>query len=275
MAADPQSRSCDVPDHGLFGPGSVTWRMGAEPVMWIAGLRAAYLQALHPRVMRGTWQNTALADPAQAWGRFMRTVEFVQVRTYGTLAEVERIGRRVRKLHASLRGTDEDGSEFRLDEPGLLLWVHCAEVCSYVDIARRSGVPLTAHELDAFVSEQRDSAAVVGLAPASVPESVASLDEYLETMRPVLRVTPEARRALALSFSPMLPMPHRVLKLAAPAIMGISFASLPRWARRRYGTPGSPATDLAVTASLRALRQALSRAPHQLFVPDTRGTRAA
>jgi uncharacterized protein (DUF2236 family) len=247
--------------------------MGAEPVMWIAGLRAAYLQALHPRVMRGTWQNTALADPVRAWGRFMRTVEFVQVRTYGTRAEVERAGCRVRKLHASLRGVDEDGSEFRLDEPDLLLWVHCAEVCSYVDIARRSGVPLTARELDAFVGEQRLSAAVVGLPPAGVPQNVASLDEYLAEMHPVLRVTAEARRALALSFSPKIPMPHPALKLAAPAIMGISFASLPRWARRRYGLPGSPTTDLAVTASLRALRQALNRAPNQLFVPSTRGGR--
>lgn len=241
--------------------------------MWIAGLRAPYLQALHPRVMRGTWQNTALSDPAQAWGRFERTVEFVQVRTYGTLAEVERAGRRVRKLHASLRGTGEDGSEFRLDEPELLRWVHCAEVCSYVDIARRSGVPLTARELDAFVGEQRRSAALIGLAPASVPGNVAGLDEYLEAMRPVLRVTPEARRALALSLSPFLPMPYRRLKLAVPAVMGLSFASLPRWARRRYGMPGSPATDLAVTVTLRALRQAVNHAPDQLFVPGTRGAR--
>jgi len=25
--------------HGLFGPASVTWRLG-EPVMWVAGVRA-------------------------------------------------------------------------------------------------------------------------------------------------------------------------------------------------------------------------------------------
>ncbi len=72
-------------DTGLFGPGSMTWRVLSEPVMWIAGLRAMYLQALHPRVMKGTWQNTAFAKPDEAWGRFTRTVEFVRVRTYGTL----------------------------------------------------------------------------------------------------------------------------------------------------------------------------------------------
>ena len=52
--------------------------------MWVAGFRALYLQALHPDTMLGTWQNTSFTDPGQAWGRFIRTTEFVRVRTYGT-----------------------------------------------------------------------------------------------------------------------------------------------------------------------------------------------
>lgn len=32
---------------GLFGPGSVTWQMHSDPVMWIAGLRPLHLQAPH------------------------------------------------------------------------------------------------------------------------------------------------------------------------------------------------------------------------------------
>lgn len=41
------------PDPGLFGPRSVTWQMHGDPMMWIAGIRALYLQALHPRAVRG------------------------------------------------------------------------------------------------------------------------------------------------------------------------------------------------------------------------------
>jgi uncharacterized protein (DUF2236 family) len=33
-------------DHGLFGPGSVTWRIMNSRIMWVAALRALYLQAL-------------------------------------------------------------------------------------------------------------------------------------------------------------------------------------------------------------------------------------
>ena len=277
MPPEPATRSGHPApaDHGLFGPASVTWRVMAEPVLWAAAFRALYLQALHPRVMRGTWQHTAFANPDQAWGRFLRTAEFVRVRTYGGLAEVERAGRRVRKLHASLRGTDPDGTEFRLNEPELLLWVHCAEIGSYADIARRAGIPLARGELDTFVDEQRRAAAVVGLDPARVPGSVAGLEEYFARMRPGLRATPEARRALLRSVNPVaVPAPSLPLRLAAPAVSGLGFAALPRWARRLYGVPASPLADLATTATLRALQASTGHGRGDwLILPATRAAR--
>jgi uncharacterized protein (DUF2236 family) len=236
-----------------------------EPVMWVAGLRALYLQALHPDTMRGTWQNTSFADPVQAWGRFARTTEFVRVRTYGSTAEVERAGRRLRKLHASLTGVAQDGREFRLDEPELLLWVHCGEIASYAEIARRSGVPVSPAELDAFVDEQRRSAAVVGLDPGIVPASMADLDDYYAGIRPRLRATPEARRALRMSFTPHVPRELLPLRLVVPPLNTLAFASLPRWARRLYGTPASPLTDAAATVALRAARQSTARMPRQVL----------
>jgi uncharacterized protein (DUF2236 family) len=255
----------DGRDSGLFGPGSVTWRVLSEPVMWIAGLRAMYMQALHPRVMKGTWQNTALAKPDEAWGRFTRTVEFVRIRTYGTTAEVERLGARLRKIHASLRGVDGDGHEFRLDEPELLLWVHCGEVGSYAEIARRSGVHVTPAELDTFIDEQRRSAAVVGLDPATVPASMAEMEAYYAEMRPTLHACAEARHALRLSFTPKLPPSLVALRLLVPPLNVLGYASLPRWARRMYGTPAIGLTDGAVTLALRAAFESTSRMPPQVF----------
>jgi uncharacterized protein (DUF2236 family) len=255
-------------DPGLFGPGSVTWRIMTEPVMWIAGLRALYLQALHPDVMRGTWQNTSLADPAQAWGRFTRTTEFVRVRTFGTTEQVERAGRRLRKLHSSLTGVDEQGREFRLDEPELLLWVHCGEISSYADIARRSGVHVSAAELDQFAAEQVRSAEVVGLDPAIVPGSLAELADYYARMRPALRMTPEARLALRGSFTPKFPAELTALRLVLPPLNTLAFASLPRWARRLYGTPASPLTDAATSLALRAAYESTAHIPRPvLFFP--------
>jgi len=249
------------PDYGLFGPTSVTWRVMSEPVMWVAGVQALYLQALHPRVMRGTWQNSSFRDPRQAWGRFTRTIDYVRVRTYGTLPEVERAGRRLRQLHAALHGTDPDGRRFRLAEPQLLLWVHCAEVSSAAAIARRSGIRVSPAELDQFVAEQQRSAELIGLDPRTVPGSMAELTGYLRAMRPELRACPEAKRALRLSFTPRLPTALLPLGLVVPPVNLLAFASLPDWARRLYGIPSPPLTDAAVTAALRAAHQSTTRLP--------------
>jgi uncharacterized protein (DUF2236 family) len=261
-------------DDGLFGPGSVTWRIMGEPIMWVAGFRALYLQALHPRTMRGTWQNKTLADPGQAWGRLARTTGFVRVRTFGSLAEVDRAGRRIRKLHASLTGVDPDGTHFRIDEPEQLIWVHCGEIASYVDIARRSGMPLCGHDLDRFVDEQRRSAALVGIDPADVPASVAELDAYFDGMRPKLYACAEAKRALRMSFNPAVPRALVAVKLLAPPLNTLAFASLPRWGRRMYGAPGSPLTDLAATVTLSALYRATHGLPEQIrYTPPVRKAR--
>ena len=235
--------------------------------MWVAGFRALYLQALHPRTMRGTWQNSALIDPKQAWGRFLRTGEYVRVRTFGSKNAVERAGRRVRKIHASLTGVDPDGTMFRLDEPEQLLWVHCGEISSYAEIAERSGMPLCRHDLDRFVDEQRSAAALVGLDPADVPASMAELAAYYESMRPKLYACEEARKVLRMSFNPAVPRALLPLKAVAPPLNTLAFATLPRWARRMYGVPDTPLTDLWATATLRALHQATRPLPDQVRYP--------
>lgn len=53
-------------DPGLFGPASVTWQLHSDPIMWVAGIRALYLQALHPRAVRGVIQNSDFRR--DAWG---------------------------------------------------------------------------------------------------------------------------------------------------------------------------------------------------------------
>lgn len=254
----------DQHDHGLFGPDSVTWRVHLEPVLWVGGLRALLLQSLHPRVMRGTFQNSALFDPRKAWSRFQRTVEFVGVRTFGTTADVEAAAARVRALHASLRGYDPDtGSTFRLDEPAGLLWVHCSEIASYADVARRAGI-LDDAGTERYLVESVRAAGVIGLSGA--PSSRAEMRTYFDRMRPELALTDEARRAVGNLFAPRSRAPSAV-KLGIPAIASLSLATLPRWARRMYGLPGVPTTDLGATLALRALRTATGVLPDAAAPP--------
>ena len=249
-------------DLGLFGPDSVSWRVHAEPILWVAGLRALYLQALHPRAVAGVVQNSDYRN--DSWGRLMRTAEYVGTVVYGTTEQARRAGARVRGLHARLRAVDPvTGEQFRIDEPELLMWVHVTEVESFVTTARRAGLALTDREVDQYLAEQVRAAELLGLDPHSVPSSAAAVDDYYSLMRPSLALTPPAIEVARFLVAP--PMPHGLgWTPVRPAWMGVAavgFGLLPRWARRLYRMPGLPTTELAATVAARVGRLALGAVP--------------
>lgn len=259
-------------DLGLFGPGSVTWKVHNEPILIVAGLRSLYLQALHPRAVAGVAQNSNYRS--DAWGRLVRTSTYVATTIYGTTVQAEAAGRRVRMLHARMRATDpRTGEEFRIDEPDLLRWVHVAEVESFVTTARRAGLALTDAEVDGYYTEQRRVAALVGLEPSTVPGTAAEVADYYRDIRPELRMTREAAETGFFLTVPPVPgklsLPWRLSLNLGPArmvyfgIAGTAFGLLPAWARRMYGTPGLPTTDLSAGLTVRTLRLALGAVPRR------------
>jgi uncharacterized protein (DUF2236 family) len=253
-------------DLGLFGPESVTWRVHAEPILAVAGLRALYLQTLHPRAMAGLAQNSGYrADP---WGRLDRTATYVVTVAFGTTTQARAAGERIRKLHRRLRATDPDtGQEFRLDEPDLLRWVHVTEVESFLTVARRAGLALTGDEADRYLDEQRRAAELVGLDPATVPGSVAAVEEYYRDLLPGLRMTRQAAEGALFITAPPLPwkLGFTPVRAAWLGVSALAVSLLPPWARKLYGLPALPTTDLTATLSSRALRLSLRALPRRLF----------
>ncbi|MFE3518023.1 oxygenase MpaB family protein [Streptomyces sp. NPDC059166] len=254
------------PDPGLFGPGSVTWQMHADPMMWVAGIRALYLQALHPRAVRGVMQNSDFRE--DAWGRLMRTADFVGTLTYGTTEAAEAYGAKVRRIHRLLRATDPGtGEVYGIDEPDLLLWVHCAEIDSYLRVQIRSGFPLTGTQADRYVDEQRESARLVGLAPEEVPGDAAALDAYFTRIRPELAAGPEARDVDAFLRDPPVPaLLTPVRALLWRRVAALAYDSLPAYAHELYGRPAPPqaTVDRRLHAAGRVLRAVPARLRRRL-----------
>ncbi|MGN9840924.1 oxygenase MpaB family protein [Nonomuraea sp. H19] len=256
-------------------PQSATWQVHLDRSMWVGGVRGLMLQALHPLAMRGVWQNSDFQrDP---FGRLRRTADFVGRVTFGSPEEADEIGRRVRGIHKALRIHDPGtGRTHRVDDPELLLWVHCAEVSSYLETARRGGLGLTEREADRYLDEQRRSAAYVGLHPEDVPGSCAETAAYFKQVRPSLRVTEEAAATVRFLMWPRLPQELRLLSPGKPAYFpfgALCYYTLPEWARRMYGAlPEVP--QATVTAALRAFRMSLNALPEPVhdraFMPATR-----
>src|SRR3954447_11124828 len=255
-------------DVGLFGPDSVTWKLHKEPILMLGGLRSLYLQALHPRAVAAVAQNSGYrADP---WGRLVRTSNYVGTVVFGSTAEVERAGSRLRRLHAGMSGVDpRTGERCRVDEPELLRWVHVAEVESFLTTATRAGVRLTPDEIDRYYTEQLKAAELMGLDAATVPATAAEVATYYDEMQPRLTLTKDGVETAMFLTVPPVPQSwgSRALRLgltlgptrwAYTGIAATAMAMLPPWARRMYGGLGWPTTDLTADLSARGLRLLLS-----------------
>jgi uncharacterized protein (DUF2236 family) len=260
-----------VDEEGLFGPQSLTWRVHADPVLWVGGVRALFLQALHPAAMAGVLEHSDFRrDP---WGRLIRTARYVGTVSYGRGEQVRAAAARVRGLHAKASGVDPvTGVTYRADDPELLIWVHCCEVDSFLTAYRRSGADLTAGEADRYLAEQTRAAAVLGVDPDRVPASCAALADYFDRIRPQLSADRRTRRLAGYLLVPPMPFAVAAFTPARPAwagVVALAYGLLPRWARRLYGTPGLPWTDPATTAALhlwaglvRQLPAGLTEGPH-------------
>lgn len=248
-------------DLGYFGPHSVTWQVLADPTANIGGVRALFLQALHPRAMAGVHEHSDFRSAF--WVRLQRTAQYVTTVAFGTTEQADAAASRVRAMHERVQGIDPvTGAHYAARDPELLRWVHATEVESFVDAARRGGAGLDAGRLDAFVAEQVRAAELIGV--PDVPRDRAALTEYFRSVRSELRSSPIARSAALRLALPPMPL---WVQLATPArplwssVAGLAFALLPPWARRLYGLPGLPTTDLAATVALRTFRTAALRLP--------------
>ena len=252
-------------DWGLFGPDSVTWRVHAEPILWFGGYRALLLQTLHPVALAGVLQNSDFRE--DPWGRLFRTARFYGEVIYGSTEQAHKAGARVRRIHARLSGTDPDtGTPFRIDDRELLRWIYVTATESFCDTAQRAGLGLSPAEVDRYYDEQRTVATMVGLDRSDVPANAAEIEDYYASIRPALRAGGDARSVAWFLALPTFPYglgwtPVRPLWVGVSAY---AFSLLPSWARRIYGLPGLPTTDLAASLTSRALRVAIQAIPQRV-----------
>ncbi|RKT57978.1 oxygenase MpaB family protein [Saccharothrix australiensis] len=255
-------------DVGILGPGTVTWQLHADPAMWVAGITSLYLQSLHPLAVAAIVQNSSFRrDPL---GRLRRTASFVGTVSYGTTEEVRAAAARVRSVHRSLRAQDGSGRRYRVDDPELLLWVHCAEVHAFVTVLRRAGYRLTDAQVDRYYDEQRRTAALVGLHADEVPGSAAAVAEYFAATIPALRRTDDSEVVYRfLHRPPVTGLLKLGLDVYEPLLGHLAYSLLPPWAIALHGHRPYPAST--ATALLRGLRAAARLVPTRIRWNVTEG----
>src|SRR5665213_321101 len=113
---------------GYFDRDSMIRRVQGERAVALAGPRALLMQAAHPLAVAGLLAHSgALDDP---YVRLARTAEVMSLITFGPRGEADRVTRRVRAMHGTVRGRLPDsvgpfptGTPYRADDPRLLMWI--------------------------------------------------------------------------------------------------------------------------------------------------------
>src|SRR3954447_2999137 len=112
-----------MPDVGYFPAGESILRRVHEQraVGLLYGQRALLMQATDSVAVTGLLgHTTGLSAPFR---RLARTGQAMEAIFFGSRAEADRITSRVRKMHARVRWTTDDGAQLAADQPDMLLWI--------------------------------------------------------------------------------------------------------------------------------------------------------
>ena len=231
-------------DDGLFGPGSVAWRVhGDVTSMMVGGISGLLLQMLHPAVLAGVWDHSNFR--ADMHGRLRRTARFIAVTTYADRAAAETTIERIRNVHARVRGFLPDGSQYHANDPALLAWVHVTEATSFLNAWMRYAEPaMSPSDQDRYFGEIAQVGLALGADP--VPRTRVEAGELTRLMKPQLRYDRRTRKVARLVLDRRLE--NRAVETLQALTMRAAVDLLPDWASAMHGFSSSPLTRPLVRA---------------------------
>jgi uncharacterized protein (DUF2236 family) len=241
-----------VRESGYFPVGESVLRHVHEQraVGLLYGQRALLMQATDPVAFTGLiGQTTGLDAPFE---RLARTAQAMESVYFGSRSQADRVTRRVRKMHARVRGTTDRaagphpaGSSYAADRPDMLLWILGCLADSALSMYHWFVGSLSREDLDRFWDDYLVVGRLFGLEREHAP---ASYREFRDWYRGRLGsgelfVTDDARdigRRVAFA----LPLPAR-RRAALPAINLAVMGTLPPAVREMYRLPWTAAHDAA------------------------------
>jgi uncharacterized protein (DUF2236 family) len=251
----PLEHTLDYPgDPGLLGPGSVSWRVLADPAAFVGGLRGLLIQAAHPEVVAGVGDHSRYRD--DPLGRLSRTSAYVTATTYGAMPEVEHGVEQVRRIHRVVKGVSSRGIPYDADDPAFSAWVHNALTDSFLTAHQAyGGVPLTEEEADVFVLEQTRVGALLGSDP--MPETANALADWVANHDSVAS-SPEMEGVVDFLSHPPLPVGIRI---GYSVLLEAAVTIVPEPLRAVLGVKPKPGAESVGKLGVAGLRWALGYSP--------------
>lgn len=158
-------------------PGSITWRVFANPVaMAVGGVCAVLLEFADKRIRSGVWDHSTF--PTDPVGRGRRTGMAAHIGVYGPRSAAEKVIAGITRMHANVEGEAPDGTHYRALDPGLLNWVAATATYGFVMAYHRFVRPLSEQQIDRFFVEALPVGRLYGA--RSLPKSLAAFEQMCD-----------------------------------------------------------------------------------------------
>ena len=243
-------------DPGLFGPGTVAWRVNGEGVLLLGGPRALLMQIAHPSVAAGVAEHSDF--PAEPYARLWRTMDFMLRISFGDRRQSREAAQQVTSVHRRVAGRRDDGAAYRALDPDLLLWVHATLVDTALVIYRRFFGPLSPADEARYYAEMKRQATLMHVPEETLPSSLDRFRAHVAETLDRLEVREDARRLAPAILRPPLPA---LLRPVGALQELITVGVLPPRLRDAYGLTWSPARERAMSASAAAARTVVPLLP--------------
>jgi len=244
---DPNDRE----DYGFFGPGSPTWKVWTSPTALLGFQRSVVLEHFDPHLA------AAVADAAGIYtdprGRLDGTLAyFLIVATCDGRTAIES-AELLKKVHARITGVDPvTGKRYSANNPDSQLWIHVTGWHSVLKCYEMYGPgKLSATEEAQYWRECVVAAELQTCRVADVPTSRAEVHDYFAAIRPTLRSSEHAERAMHYLLRTDLEHASPQFWAMSRAMAPATIATLPTWMRVEGRFDQPRALDASARAATR------------------------
>ncbi|MCX0247265.1 oxygenase MpaB family protein [Streptomyces drozdowiczii] len=268
-------------------PGGVLWSLSGDVRALLMLPAALTLQVAHPAVGAGVDEHSVFrTDP---WGRGERSLSSLQLWVYGGEEAAEE-GRRLRRLHRTIQGTDTRGRPYHALTPANYAWVHATGYPVYRHGARYLLRPLSRAQERALYAEWLQVGRVLGIQDRDMPQTIEEFWPYYRAMlADEIEKTPVVAELVATDTA--VPPPDRgpwALRLLLGAVWPVLLPPLARFrsfltvglmppdAREAIGLEWTDAQERALRRFCAVVRLLVPVLPERLrYLPRARRARAA
>ncbi|MGO1992740.1 MAG: oxygenase MpaB family protein [Corynebacterium sp.] len=263
-------------DEGVYGPGSVAWKVWTFPASALHGFaRAVTIEHLDPDLVAAVDDSGQVVQRTPL--RYDRTMEYFAAVLFADARTVTRMSDILMKVHSRAYGTNKvTGNGYDSNNPDSQLWILVTAWHSILYVYEKFGPgKLSRDEENEYWQACATAAKFQPIDPADVPRTRGEVQKYFDDWRERLSASEAAvfniNHILNGFETAFVDLPKPLRAVVRPFFRRGVIATYPRWMRGMMGLKQSKLTDTLMVALWKPVFAAFKHLPDLeiLFLENT------